>query len=316
MRVSIILPVYNVSRYLRRCLDSIARQTFRDFEVIAVDDGSTDDSGRQLDEYEAPFPMRRIHQPNRGLSAARNTAMVAATGEYLLMVDSDDCIHPRLLELTVRAAESDRLDFVLFDYRHVPDAEVEGLMRDWSEDRDEPRPRRLPVPAFDAFIRGRSKPVACQMLYRRATLDGRWFVPSMLYEDVPFVLSYLAGSVRGASLDKELYCYAATSGSITTRTDYRRRMEGYETGLRILKRELGPAHYRDFIRLNFAKWLRDLWRSVRRLQPGEERAVQVQALRRFLRRLFSDGLIRWGDFAFSWQVCYALAVLRAGREPS
>lgn len=316
MKVSIVIPVYNVSRYLRRCLDSIARQTFRDFEVIAVDDGSTDGSGKLLDDYEASFPMRRIHQPNRGLSAARNAAMDAARGEYLLMVDSDDCIHPRLLELTVRAAESDRLDFVLFDYRHVPDAEVEGLLCGWSEDRDEPCARPLEVPPFDAFIRERSKPVAWQMLYRRATLGGRRFVPGMLYEDVPFVLSYLAGPVRGACLDKELYCYAVTRGSITARTDYRRRMEGYETGLRILRDELDSARYRDFIRLNFAKWMRDLWRSVRRLRPGEGRAEQAMALRQFLRRAFSDGLVRWGDFSFSWKLRYARAVLRAKREQS
>ena len=80
MKVSIVIPVYNVSRYLRRCLGSVGRQTFRGFEVIAVDDGSTDDSGRWLDEYEADFPLRRIHQANRGLSEARNAAMAVASG--------------------------------------------------------------------------------------------------------------------------------------------------------------------------------------------------------------------------------------------
>ena len=316
MKVSIILPVYNVERYLRACLDSISRQTFRDFEVIAVDDGSTDASGEILDNYQADFPLRRIHQSNQGLSGARNAAMDVATGEYLLMVDSDDRIHPRILELTVRAAESARLDFVLFDYRRVPETEMDWLMRDWSEDRDEPQPRLLPVPAFDAFIRVRSKPVAWQMLYRRASLSGRRFVPGILYEDVPFVLTYLAGPVRGAWLNKELYCYAVTRGSITAQTDYRRRMAGYEAGLRILRDELDPVRYRDFVRRNFTRWLRDLWRSVHRLRPDGGRAEQMLALRRLLRRILSDGLVRWGDFALPWRLRYALSVLRAGRGPS
>lgn len=316
MKVSIILPVYNVERYLRGCLDSIAKQTFRDFEVVAVDDGSTDASGRILDDYRADFPLRRIHQPNRGLSGARNAAMDMASGDYLLMVDSDDRIHPRLLELAVRAAESSRLDFVLFDYCRVPGLEVDKLVRSWEADCSEPQPRLLPVPAFDVFIRERSRPVAWQMLYRRDSLNGRRFVPGILYEDVPFVLAYLASPVRGACLDKELYCYAATCGSITGQKSYERRMAGYEVGLRVLRRELDPVRYRTFVQEAFAKWLRDLWRCVHRLRADEGRSAQSAVLRKFLRRIFSGGFVRWGDFALMWRVRYAMAIMCAGSEAS
>ena len=91
MFFSIVIPVYNVAPYLGECLDSVLCQKFRDFEVIAVDDGSTDESGRICDEYaRRDSRIRVIHQKNRGLSGARNAGIRQAVGEYLLFLDSDD----------------------------------------------------------------------------------------------------------------------------------------------------------------------------------------------------------------------------------
>lgn len=316
VRVSIVLPVYNVARHLRGCLDSIARQTFRDFEVIAVDDGSTDGSGRILDDYPASFPFRRIHQANQGLSAARNAALAVSAGEYVLMVDSDDRIHPRLLELTVMAAEAPKLDFVVFDYRRVPEGKVPDVAAEWSADQAAVEPRELAVPAFDWFVDERRWPCAWQFLYRRTSLAGRTFVPGILYEDIPFVLPYLAGHVRGAYLAKELYCYAVAEGSITNKKNHVRRMAGYEVGLRILKDKLDAVRYRNFIRRDFAAWLRGLWRDVHGLAESDGRAEQVTALRAFLRRAFADGLLAWGDFRLLWRIRYAGAVWRAKGDAS
>lgn len=311
MKVSIVLPVYNVARHLRGCLESIGRQTFRDFEVIAVDDGSTDGSGQILEDCSAPFPLRCIHQANQGLSAARNAALAVAGGDYVLMVDSDDRIHPRLLELTVAAADASQLDFVVFDYRRVPEEAVADVAAEWSADRADVEPRELAVPAFDWFVDERRWPCAWQFLYRRSSLAGKTFVPGILYEDIPFVLPYLAGPVRGAYLAKELYCYAVAEGSITNKKNHVRRMAGYETGLRILKDKLDAARYRNFIRRDFAAWLRGLWRDVHGLAESDGRAEQVTALRAFLRRAFADGLLAWGDFRIGWRLRYAGAVWRA-----
>ncbi|MBC1274400.1 glycosyltransferase family 2 protein, partial [Listeria booriae] len=89
--VSIILPVYNVAPYLKACLDSLCVQTFQDFEVIAVNDGSTDESLTILDAYQGILPqLRIISQPNQGLSAARNRGLQEVSGEYVYFLDSDD----------------------------------------------------------------------------------------------------------------------------------------------------------------------------------------------------------------------------------
>lgn len=96
---SIIIPVYNVAPYLRECLDSVLAQTFTDWEAICIDDGSTDGSGAILDEYAArDSRFRIIHQPNAGVSVARNKGLDVAKGEWIWFVDSDDMIKPHALD--------------------------------------------------------------------------------------------------------------------------------------------------------------------------------------------------------------------------
>ena len=90
-KVSIILPVYNVAPCLRRCMDSIINQTYRNIEIICIDDGSTDKSGEILDEYaKADNRINVLHMNNSGVASARNTGLSLASGEYLLFVDGDD----------------------------------------------------------------------------------------------------------------------------------------------------------------------------------------------------------------------------------
>ena len=111
--ISTIIPVYNTARYLRRCLDSIANQTYRDWEALCVDDGSTDGSPAILREYASRDPrFRIISKPNGGLSDARNAGLAAAAGEYINFVDSDDLIHPQTFEITLALAKRDGSDIV------------------------------------------------------------------------------------------------------------------------------------------------------------------------------------------------------------
>lgn len=99
--VDIIIPVYNVAQYLRQCLDSVLNQTFGNTHVIIVDDGSTDGSESICDGYATYQNVTVIHQPNGGLSAARNTGLEYAYGEYVMFVDSDDWIEPNTVESLV-----------------------------------------------------------------------------------------------------------------------------------------------------------------------------------------------------------------------
>jgi glycosyltransferase EpsH len=125
--ISIIVPVYRTEQYLRQCVDSLLAQTYDRIEIILVDDGSPDGSGGICEEYAAKDPrVKVIHQENGGLSAARNTGLDHATGEYVMFVDSDDWISPDNCEKAVAVARARDVDVVIWSYRReYPDRSLD-----------------------------------------------------------------------------------------------------------------------------------------------------------------------------------------------
>ncbi len=120
--ISVIIPVYNVEKYLRECVDSVLCQTYQNVEIILVNDGSTDSSGEICDEYvEKDERVTVIHQKNGGPSITRNTGLENANGKYIYFLDSDDYIENNALELLVNTAESNNADLVFFDARSFSD---------------------------------------------------------------------------------------------------------------------------------------------------------------------------------------------------
>ncbi len=114
--ISIIIPVYNVEDYLRECIDSVINQTYKNLEIILVDDGSTDSSGAICDEYaEKDSRIRVIHKENSGPSATRNVGIKNAEGKYIYFLDSDDYLTDNAIELLVNTAEVNDADLVFFD---------------------------------------------------------------------------------------------------------------------------------------------------------------------------------------------------------
>ena len=113
--VSVVVPVYNVSKYLADCMRSILAQNISDMEVILIDDGSTDNSGTLCDRYAAEYSCGKvIHQENAGLSAARNTGIEAAKGDFITFVDSDDMLAPGFISTALELAEHYQADFIAF----------------------------------------------------------------------------------------------------------------------------------------------------------------------------------------------------------
>lgn len=119
-KISVIVPVYNVERYLKACVNSILAQTFRDFELILVNDGSTDLSGGICDSYaKADDRVRVLHKQNEGVSQARNDGIQQATGEYLAFSDSDDTVEPDWLETLYQKAEQTNADLAVCNFYTV-----------------------------------------------------------------------------------------------------------------------------------------------------------------------------------------------------
>ncbi len=118
--ITVIIPVYNVERYLRKCLDSIINQTYQELEIIVVDDGSKDSSGNICDEYASKDSrIKVIHKKNGGLSSARNAGLEIATGDYVMFVDSDDFVEPDFCKIPLELALAKEADIVSFGFNKI-----------------------------------------------------------------------------------------------------------------------------------------------------------------------------------------------------
>lgn len=209
-RFSIIIPVYNVEPYLRECLDSVLGQTFTDWEAICVNDGSTDGSAAILDDYarrDKRFLI--IAQPNGGLSAARNTGLAAATGEYVLFLDSDDWVEPTMLKQL--APHCNSTDMLCFACRRTDNGASDPLQTEQAAGWDYYNRHAL---------ERREVPFVCvwQRCYRRQFLaeNRLHFREGILHEDNEFTPRACLAAKTVKVIPDVLYHYRVRPGSIMT----------------------------------------------------------------------------------------------------
>lgn len=133
MKISIIIPVYNAERYLKRCLDSVQNQTNKEFEVILIDDGSSDSSGKICDQYaEQDSRFKVYHQTNKGVTRTREIGITKASGEYVIWVDSDDWVNERLVEKVTEVINEQNPDIVVYGDQCFLQGQVE-VTEQWKE---------------------------------------------------------------------------------------------------------------------------------------------------------------------------------------
>ncbi len=221
-KASVIVPVYNVKDYLEKCAASILCQTEKDFELLLIDDGSTDGSGELCDVLaRKDSRVRVIHQENRGLGGARNTGIEAAAGDWLLFVDSDDWLEPEVLEKALAAGEQESAEMVLFSFRSV---DPQGKSLGEFHDR---LPLEVPFTAEtqrDVFL---ASPCAWNKLYRRELFlrTGVRYPPRVWYEDIRTTLKLLAAAGGIVHLNYVGYNYLQRPGSITNNINAERNAE-------------------------------------------------------------------------------------------
>lgn len=206
-KVSVIVPVYNVERYLPLCLDSIRAQTFEDFEVVCVNDGSPDRSRDILSVYEkldSRFIL--IDKENGGLSSARNAGLRVATGEIVLFVDSDDELVPNALERVVDTFESTHPDVVTFGASGMPDYRLSSLIRGFLSPRDVQYDGFKPDLLFGEHSHPYVWRTACSR--RFLTECGLFFDEDILFgEDEVFLFSLYPRSNKTILISEKLYRY-------------------------------------------------------------------------------------------------------------
>ena len=212
-KVSIIMPVYNVSRYLRNCMDSIVAQTMKDIELIVVNDGSTDDSLSILKEYEAQY-KEWIHvftTENRGVSHARNYGIDRASGEYLLFVDSDDFVEPEICEKLYEKAERDNNDVVICRYNDVyENAEKQTLTIKQGKAYEIVIGRNFDI-HDTKFELTHISPFPWDKLYRRSLFETLRFPEKLRFEDLAIMYCLMTKAKSIGVIEDRLYNYRRAS---------------------------------------------------------------------------------------------------------
>ena len=245
MKLSIIVPIYNVAPYLRKCVDSLLAQDISDYEIILVDDGSTDDSGAIADELVNAFRLsplalrlllRVIHQSNGGLSAARNTGIAVAQGEYIMFVDSDDYLQPKVLGTLMEQVERDNLDVLRFRYQNVREnGEAFAPYKDMTNYNDY---SSLPADGL-TFLNERmgTQCYAVQFLVRREIVLQEQFMLGIYFEDTDWTPRMLLRAKRVASTDLVVYNYLWREGRITlTQKDINKMRKQLQDKMGLLER--------------------------------------------------------------------------------
>lgn len=224
-KVSVIVPIYNASKYLRICLDSILSQTLTEFELICVDDGSTDDSLSILREYEASDTrVRVITQSNQYAGAARNAGKAVATGEYLVFWDSDDFFKPNALELMYNKCMEDRADVCICSVSHYFE-DLQKLLPSTGYIKKSYVPKELPFNQKDVpdYILNITTAHPWNKMFRREYIEsiGLDFQTTRNGNDIFFVINAIARADRITVVNKPLVCYRINQadslfGSLTT----------------------------------------------------------------------------------------------------
>lgn len=223
--ISIIVPVYNVEKYLENCIESILNQTFKNYEVILVNDGSTDKSGEICDKYEKiDSRIKVIHKDNGGLSSARNVGLDIACGKYIGFVDSDDSIHPRMYEILYDLIKKHKVDISCCNYKNTY-----SICNKYNTDIESTEVIEMNnIQAinnlYDKEI-GVRLVVAWNKLYSKHLFDDIRYEVGRIHEDEFIAHRILYKCEKIVYTNKELYYYLQREGSIMSQISYKRRVD-------------------------------------------------------------------------------------------
>lgn len=227
--VSVIVPTYNTGEYLREALDSILSQTLENIETIVVDDGSTDDTPRILEEYKDRVTV--ITKKNAGQAAARNDAMKIASGKYIFFMDSDDWIEPDTLERCYELCERDNLDFCFFDGVSFGDELTGSKWQDYHRAASYKGVRKGYEIMYEMLKDGKYRCTVCMSLFRTSFLNKfkTRFHSGIIHEDELFSAQVYFNANRIESINAEFYHRRLRGNSIMTRKFGKRNVDGYMT---------------------------------------------------------------------------------------
>ena len=272
--VSVIIPVYNVEKYLATCLDSVTNQTLKDIEIICVNDGSTDRSGEILSRYAAQDErIKIVSKPNGGLASARNAGFEIAKGKYIGFVDSDDWVEPETYETALsKMYEDPNVDFVCWGANVITEKGFANYLG-WGKCASA---RLTGKHELNDDICLKTPAYAWNKLYKREIIrkNGLLFPQGMLYEDTSFYWCYAANSRFAYYIDANFYNYFKRKNSITGLSAQKK----HHTNYRLISWETVYLYY---LKKNLAENKKQLLERIflreyhgeRKFSPQREKAI-------------------------------------------
>lgn len=216
-KVSVIVPVWNVENYLKKCLESLVKQTFNDFEIVVINDGSPDNSQDIIDEYKTTYPelIKPFIKQNGGLASARNFGIKHSQGEYIMFVDSDDWVDTTIVEKLYNCAINTNSDIVVCGAYGVYDEKNKDLETFKNYNTDISKNYIINCPG------------ACWQLIKRKIMinNNLFFLENHFYEDIAIIPSFSLFSKNITYLNEKLYYYFIRSGSIMNQQKYSKSLE-------------------------------------------------------------------------------------------
>lgn len=278
--ISIVVPVYNVEKYLHRCLESILGQTMKELEIILIDDGSTDRSGEICDEYkERDNRIQVVHKKNGGLSDARNAGARLASEDYVIFLDSDDYIASDMMETLYALAKESDADmsvcgvYNVYGEREIPQYHETEKFTCTGEE------------AFMHILQGKKIPgTVCNKLIKRQIVQQIEFPAGRLYEDAFYTLDLVQRVESVSVTTKPMYYYAHRQDSITTSTFKEADLDiiyAYQKTLELVKKKYPRLMPQAVFRLLWAHF------TVvdRILETGDYKTnIYLKTSRKFLKR--------------------------------
>ena len=296
-KISVIIPVYQVEAYLEKCVASLLAQTFSDFEMILVDDGATDGSGQLCDQLaQEDARIRVVHQKNAGLSAARNSGIAIARGEFITLVDSDDAVTPEYLRHLYDGVTLSGAEVCVCGFAYVFENPAEAPKTRFSP-RAAKKEETCCMSGRQAAARivkdnDRGMIVAWGKLYHRSLLPYLHYPEGKLNEDefTTYQVLYHAGKV--AILAAKDYLYLQRKGSIMGGGYHERRLDKLEALRQAIGffQEKGEEELQRAAEKRYLLSLQIAWYRVRRNLPN--RGDLLQNLRREHRRFFGEHKVK------------------------
>ena len=248
--VSIVCPIYKAENYLATCIDSVLRQTFQDFELLLIDDGSPDGSGKICDEYAArDSRIKVIHKANGGVSSARQKGVDLSTGEYVIQIDPDDWIEPNTLEIIHDAVISTSADVVIFDfYMDYAQRSVYTPQKPTNTSSSHDMVMDILTQRLHGSV--------CNKLIKRSLYKGVQFPTILQYSEDAFVCTQIfkRPNIKIIHIDKALYHYNIfeNKNSLMRSTSSKKMTEQAEVFISLMLKDFPLEEYKDGYAVQYA----------------------------------------------------------------